>query len=190
MRLLESILLQTIQDINDWRNEPDESIMFQQEIKLTKEELQNLNLADKQFSFANKFKQKLLAFPNATLNKNSFLKEAQCMLKLIEQTEKQVSEIETLLLKKDNLIQYFQSLLNNLNFYYEKQIQELQKYFNRLLQSFKTILMLQYKIESVSLPEKLIEIKQQYCYKLSYQFIQKQRLNILQQKQQLIAFKE
>ncbi|CAD8181620.1 unnamed protein product [Paramecium pentaurelia] len=163
MRLLESILLQTIQDINDQRNEPDESIMFQQEIELIKEELQNLDLADKQFSFANKFKQKLLAFPNATLNKNSFLKDAQCMLKLIEKTEKQVSELETLLLKKDNLIQYFQSLLNNLNFYYEKQIQELQKYFNELLQSFKTILMLQYEIESVSLPEKLIEIKQQYC---------------------------
>ncbi|CAD8202024.1 unnamed protein product [Paramecium pentaurelia] len=112
------------------------------------------------------------------------------MLQLIEKTEKQVSELEISLLKKDTIIQYFNSLLNNLNIYYVHQIQELQKYFNEQLLSFKTILMLQYEIEFVSLPKKLKEIKQQYLQKLSFQCIHNQRLNILKFKLQLIAFKQ
>ncbi|CAD8102608.1 unnamed protein product [Paramecium primaurelia] len=190
MRLLEQILSSKIQDINDQRNEPDESIMFQQEIELILKELQNLNLTDKQFSFASKFKQKLLALPNATLNQKSFLKEAQFMLKLIQQTEKSIQELEILLINKDNVIKYFQMLLNNLNYYYEHQIQELQKDFYELLLSFKTILMLQYEIEFVSLPEKLKEIKQQQFCRLSFQFLKKQRLNNLKIKLQLIAFRQ
>ncbi|CAD8105018.1 unnamed protein product [Paramecium primaurelia] len=190
MRLLEQILLQAIQDIKDNRNEPDESIMLQQEIEHIQKKLQNLNFTDKQSSDVNKFKQKLLALPSATLNKRGFQKEAQCMLKLIQQTESKVSELEVLLIQKESLVKYFQSLLNNLYLYYEHQIQELEKYYNELIDSFKAILILQYEIESVSQPEKLKEIKSQYSQKLSFQCIQKQRLNMLKLKLQLIVFKE
>ncbi|CAD8092133.1 unnamed protein product [Paramecium primaurelia] len=109
------------------------------------------------------------------------------MLKLIEQTEKQIPELEILLHKQDNLIRQFYTFLDNLNFYYEYQIQELQKSFDELLLSFKTILMLQYEIESFSLPDKLTEIKQQ---QLSLQFLHKQGLNILKLKLQLITFRQ
>ncbi|CAD8098003.1 unnamed protein product [Paramecium primaurelia] len=172
MRILEQILSYAIQDVKDNRNEPDESIMLQQEIELIWKKLQNLQLTDKQFSFVNRFKQKLLALPNA-----------QCMLKLIEQTEKQVQQLEILLLQKDNLIQYFQGLLNRLNYYYEQQIQELQIQIKELNLSLKTFLILQYELESAK------ELQLQYSQKLSIQCIKKQRLNILKFKLQLIAYK-
>ncbi|CAD8173679.1 unnamed protein product [Paramecium pentaurelia] len=190
MRLLEQIISQAIQDIKDNRNEPDESIMIQQELVLIQKALQNLNLTDQQFSFAQEFKQKILVLSNASLSQNNFLKEAQCMLTLIQQTEKQVSKLEMFFLQKGNLIQYCQSLLNNLNQHYEHQIQELQKCFNEFLGSFKTVLILKNEIESAFEPEKFKEIKQQYSRKLLFFFMKKQRLNILKLKLQLIAFQE
>ncbi|CAD8118449.1 unnamed protein product [Paramecium primaurelia] len=162
MRLLEQIIQEAIQDINDNRNEPYEGIMLQQEIEKIQKKLSNLNLKNKEFSVVNKLKQKLLALSSATLNKRSFQKEAECVLKLILQTEKKASELEVLLIQKENLIQ-------SKNF---------KKNFDEFIESFKAILILQDEIESVSQPEKLKEIKLQCSYKLSFQCMQKQRLNM------------
>ncbi|CAK63129.1 unnamed protein product (macronuclear) [Paramecium tetraurelia] len=190
MRLLEQILSQAIQDTKENRTEPDESRVIQQQIELIQKKLQNLNLTEKQFSFMNKLNQKLFALPNYALNQRSFLKEAQCMLKLIEQTEKQVSELEIFLIQKDNLIQYFKFQLNNLNTYYEHQVYKLQNYFTQLNLSLKTFLILQYEIESVSQPEKLKEIQLKYSQKVSFQCLLEQRLNMLKLSLKLIVFKE
>ncbi|CAK70857.1 unnamed protein product (macronuclear) [Paramecium tetraurelia] len=190
LRLLEQILSQAIQDLNSKKNEPNESKVMQQQLEEIQKQLQNLNLTEENFSFLNKFQQKLIALISATPNLRSFLKEAQCMLKLIEQTVKQVSELEILLLQKKSLIQYFQCLLNNLNSYYEHQIQELQNQFNELNLRLQTFLILQYEIDTVSSPEQLKEIQKKYSQQVSFQFLHQQRLNILKLRSQLITFKE
>ncbi|CAD8153742.1 unnamed protein product [Paramecium pentaurelia] len=90
MRLLEQMLLKTIQEINDQRNrfskencETDEIKMLQQQKELIQAELKNLNLKDNQFSFVNEFQEKLHTLPIATLNQKNFLKKLKAFQNLL-----------------------------------------------------------------------------------------------------------
>ncbi|CAD8198450.1 unnamed protein product [Paramecium pentaurelia] len=191
LKLLEEILLQAVQEIRNKRNPfcnqdgiTDEIKILQQQKELIQEKLKNLNLKDNQFSFVNELQQKLLTLLIATLDYKSFLKKAHSILKLVEDSKKQIQTLEILLLQKNNFIQCFQSLLNQI--YFEED-QKIQKDFQESILSFKTILISQYEIESV---EEFGEIKQQISNMLSFQFVNNLRLNNLKLQLQLIALKE
>ncbi|CAD8116746.1 unnamed protein product [Paramecium primaurelia] len=185
MKLLEEILLQAIQEIKNQRNQfckqdsiNDEIIILQQQKELIQEQLKNLNLKDNQFSFVNKLQQQLLDLLIATLDQKSFLKKAERILRLIEDSKNQILRLEIMSLKKCKYNECFQSLLNHQYFEQDHMVEKFKKMSMNLFQ---------YELESVY---EFGEIQQQISNMLSFYFLYKLRLNNLKLQLQLNALKE
>ncbi|CAD8117148.1 unnamed protein product [Paramecium primaurelia] len=191
MQLLEEILLQAIQEIKNKINQlckqdglNDEIIILQQQKESIQEQLKNLNLKDNQFSFVNKLYQQLLDLLIATPDQKGFLKKAKSMLKLIEDSKKQILRLEEISLKK---CKFIESLLNHLYIEQDHMVDKIQKDVKKSILSFKAILISQYEIQSV---QEFGEIQQQISNILSFEFVYKLRLKNLKLKLMLTAMKE
>ncbi|CAD8129994.1 unnamed protein product [Paramecium sonneborni] len=157
MKVLESILQSQIKGFKDKSNhqqsqlETDERVLIQNELKNLK--LKNLWLDN----LKNQFSDLLAA---VSPDQKNFFKVASTLIQLITNSQKQLEKIEiTQLQENNNIIEFFQNQLNNLQKEYEDMNQELINENNKIKLFIKQIFQIKQEIDAFQKPENLKEIQ-------------------------------
>ncbi|CAK84033.1 unnamed protein product, partial (macronuclear) [Paramecium tetraurelia] len=179
-RVEEILKLYVIQDQRNQsqnQNVIDDNDIIQEQSKSILEELKNIDFKEYKFSF--------LDLPITPQNRSKIRRKAE---KLIGIYQKEIQRLETDLIQ-NNLLQYFQNLVNNLYLFYESKCNELQEKCSYINLHLKEIMIIMYQIETVPKILSLKTIKQSFANMHLLKCLENLRYNNLKLKLKLIDSK-
>ncbi|CAK73532.1 unnamed protein product, partial (macronuclear) [Paramecium tetraurelia] len=153
-------------DIEEWR-------------KLIFDELNNIDFKEDKFS-------SLQLTSNLQNSKKKIRREVE---NLIENYQKEIQKLELSYIQND-LLQYFQILVNNLNLNYENKYYEFQNHFSEYYKYLQGIMIIMSKIETVPSRVDLKKVKQALSDLQLLKFLEKLRQSNLKLKLNLVASKK